>query len=179
MNNTRLMNDSTKPKLSVNSPRNKYRAVLYLRGDGEEEKTIKVFTAPTAEKAQERATKEWKRLGDRDGSQDYIFVWYNKLEYPEFDWFHVSSIRLTVSADGSVRGHPRRPVKPPKVVKHSGGKRLGAGRKPSVPADQRKVNLTLSVSPQDKAYCDQLREKGVNLSDEFAKVVHKLAKVLC
>lgn len=176
-NNTRPMNES-QPKY-VNSPRHKYRAVLCLRAPGEEEDTIKVFAAPTADQALDRAKKEWRRLGDRDGSHDYVFVWFNKTDYPKFDWFHISSTTLTTSVDGSDRGRPRKPVKPPKVVKHSGGRREGAGRKVYVPSDQKKVNITLSVSPQDKASCAKLREAGINLSEEFSKVVQRLAKIFC
>lgn len=176
MNNTRKM--ESKP-LPINSPRHKYRAVLCLRASGEEEDTLKVFPAPSADKALERATKEWRRLGQRDGSHDYVFVWYNKADYPTCDWFHISSTTLTTSVDGTARGRARKPVRPPKVVKRSGGKRPGSGRKVSVPADQRKVNITLSVTPQDKANCEILRQKGINLSEEFSKVVQRLAKILC
>lgn len=172
------MNESTTPKY-INSPRHKYRAVLCLRGPGEEEDTIKTFAAPTAQQAQERAEREWKRLGDRDGSHDYVFVWYNKVDYPKFDWLHISSAQLTNAADGTARGRTKKPVKPPKAVKHSGGRRDGSGRKAYVPAEEKKVNITLSVSPQDKANCEKLREAGINLSAEFTKVVQRLAKIFC
>ena len=163
-------------QLPPNSPRHKYRAVLCLRAQGEEIETKMVFPAPTAEKALERATRAWKRLGDRDGSHDYVFVWYNKAEYPTYDWFHISSTTLTASVDGSARSRPRKPVKPPKVVERRGGPRPGSGRKAT---GNRRMNITLSVTPQEKAYCDILREKGINLSDEFSKVVQRLAKILC
>ena len=172
------MTDKNKP-IPPDSPRQKYRAVLSLRAPGDEKPTLQTFPAETAEKAHARALRAWRRLGDRNGSYDYLFVWYNKAEYPECDWFHISSTTLTASADGTVRRRPKKPVKPPKVVKRSGGRRPGSGRKVSVPADQRKVNITLSVTPQDKADCDLLREKGINLSEEFAKVVRRLAKILC
>lgn len=165
--------------LPTNSPRHKYRAVLCLRAAGEEKDTIKAIPAPTAELALERAKREWKRLGPRAGAHDYVFVWYNKSEYPTFDWFHVSSTTLTVSSDGSARARPRKPVRPPKVTKQSGGRRLGSGRKAYLPDDQKKVNITLSVTRQDKANCEILRQKGINLSEEFSKVVHELARVLC
>ena len=176
-NNTRKMADN-KP-LPPNSPRHKYRAVLCLRAPEDEKETRLAIPAPSAEKAQERAIRAWKRLGNRDGSHDYVFVWYNKAEYPDCDWFFISYTTLTASADGTARSRPRKPVKPPKVVKKSGGKRLGAGRKASVPADQKKVNITLSVTPQEKAQCELMRQKGINLSEEFSKVVKRLAKILC
>ena len=165
--------------LPTNSPRHKYRAVLCLRAAGEEKDTLKAIPAPSADKALERAKKEWKRLGPRDGARDYVFVWYNKADYPSCDWFHVTSECLTLSSDGSARSRPKKPVRPPKVVKKSGGRRLGSGRKAFLPEDQKKVNITLSVTRQDKANCEKLRAAGINLSEEFAKVVHNLSKVLC
>ena len=169
-------NTQMEKKLPINSPRHKYRAVLCLRAQGEEQETKVVFPAPSAEKAQERAVRAWKRLGDRDGSHDYVFVWYNKSDYPTYDWFHISSTTLTNSSDGTARSRPRKPVKPPKVAERRGGARAGSGRKET---GNRKVNITLTVTPQDKANCELLREKGINLSEEFAKVVQRLAKILC
>lgn len=74
------------------------------------------------------------------------------------------------------RGRPRKPVPKPE---NRGGHREGAGRKCKSPEEGRRVHMGLNVSPTTKAQCAVLREKGINLSNEFEKMIGRLAKVLC
>lgn len=53
----------------------------------------------------------------------------------------------------------------------SGGARPGAGRKA---APDKKVNVTLSVSPSIRLQMTELRQRGVPISKEFSELIEQL-----
>ena len=66
------------------------------------------------------------------------------------------------------RGRPR------KKVETRGGLREGSGRKPSGNA---LVRLQLYVSQQTKDLCPAIKERGINYSEEFEKLIRRYAGV--
>lgn len=67
------------------------------------------------------------------------------------------------------RGRPR------KKVETRGGAREGAGRKPTGNA---KVRLQLYVTQQIKDLCPSIKERGIDYSSEFEKMILRYAGVL-
>ena len=70
---------------------------------------------------------------------------------------------------------PPKRGRPPKPVEHRGGAREGAGRKPSGHALVRQV---LYVTPETKARCEALKEKGFDCRDSFEQMIEKMCKAL-
>lgn len=67
------------------------------------------------------------------------------------------------------RGRPR------KKIETRGGAREGAGRKPTGNA---KVRLQLYVSQQTKDLCPHLKDRGVDYSSEFERMIRRYADAL-
>ena len=81
-------------------------------------------------------------------------------------------------------GRPRKPAEKRPVGRPKGsrtrdprgGKREGAGRKVYLAPEEKKVNITLTISPRVRELCDLLRDKGLNLSEIFCKRIEQLSK---
>ena len=67
------------------------------------------------------------------------------------------------------RGRPR------KKIETRGGAREGAGRKPTGNA---KVRLQLYVSQQTKDLCATIKDRGVDYSGEFERMIRRYAEAL-
>lgn len=137
--------------ISPNSPKNKFRAVVYfsrpLKGVGSEQ-AFGAMSLTDAKILADRAYFSAKAaLPVMDKLTAYVEIWENRKEYPSFDWVNCVSYELG----------------------KRGGARPGAGRK--CDGDSPRVVISARVDAATAAKLRELRSKGRTIGQVLDELV--------